>query len=212
MTENLRLGGQVLCLFLVDFTLASVCGLLFVGWWTGRGIASDGALAAASVHPRYLAWPPLLLLLALCAQLWLLTMAMAGVSAPARFCNRCQMLRASHAGRVTLYMLSLSLLFATHLFLLFSAPHRLHGMSSLLHCSLRSFCSIPPLAVLPAMAISCRTAPISSSGGHRGLDRRRLSLRLSRPTPALRCFGTGVHSVFSPAIGRIRILVIGGNP
>jgi len=116
MTNYLLLAGQVLCLSLIDGALASLCGLLVAGNWIGRGRASAEAPARAFAFVPALRWSALILVLALCVQFCLLTMAMAGVSAPDAILQSMPDVAASHAGRVTLAMLSLSVLLAASCF------------------------------------------------------------------------------------------------
>jgi putative copper export protein len=110
MMDNLLLGGQVLCLSLVDCTLASLCGLLLASFWMGRnGAAMDGATNAFTFRPS-LRWPALVLLLALSGQFWLLTIVMNGQSAPGAVLQSMPDVASTHAGRVIVWMLSLSVL------------------------------------------------------------------------------------------------------
>lgn len=125
MMDNLLLGEQVLCLSLVDCTIASLCGLLLAGYWIER---SGGSLASATGAPSFrlsLHWPALILLFALCAQFWLLTGSMTGQLAPGAILRAMPSVATTHAGSVTASMLSLSvLLAATSLF-------RCHGAAAI---------------------------------------------------------------------------------
>ena len=115
--DNLLLGGQVLCLSFVDCTLASLSGLLLAGLWIERSRASAGiATTAPAFHPS-LRWPALILFAALGAQFWLLTRSMTDQSAPGAILQSMPAVASTHAGSVTVGMLSLSaLLAATVLF------------------------------------------------------------------------------------------------
>ena len=106
MMDNLLLGGQVLCLSLVDCTLASLCGLLLASFWMGR----SGAAANTFTFRSSSRWPALVLLLALSGQFWLLTMVMNGQSAPGAVLQSMPDVASTHAGRVIVWMLSLSVL------------------------------------------------------------------------------------------------------
>jgi len=119
MIENLQLGGQVLSLFFVDCILASLCGLLLADWWrtnsmSRAGSSSTGGTTGVSVsRPSLrlhasLRLPALILPITLCVQFWLLTMAMSGQSDPRAILHSLPDVAATHAGRVTLLMLSLS--------------------------------------------------------------------------------------------------------
>ncbi len=112
MTENLLLGGQVLCLFLVDWTLAYLCGLLLAGSWIGTRNAFQGGQTVSSVLRPCLRWSTLLAAFALSAQFLLLTMAMSGQSALGSILQSMPDVASTHAGKVLLWMLSLSVLLA----------------------------------------------------------------------------------------------------
>jgi putative copper export protein len=109
MTENLQLGEQVLSLFFVDCILASLCGLLLADCWIARARSSStGGATDTSVYRPSLRLPSLVLPLALCAQFWLSTMTMTGQSAPSAILRSMPDVAGTHAGRVLIYMLSLS--------------------------------------------------------------------------------------------------------
>ena len=109
--DNLLLGEQVLCLSLVDCTLALLCGLLLAGFWIERSGASPRGASSTSFRLS-LRWPALALLVALCAQFWLLTMEMAGQSGPGTILQSMPAVASTHAGMVMVWMLSLSVLLA----------------------------------------------------------------------------------------------------
>jgi putative copper export protein len=108
--DNLLLGEQVLCLSLVDGTLAFLCGLLLAGFWARRSREAADGVTSASIFRPSLHWPALILPFALCAGFWLLTVAMTGRSSPGAIVQSMPDVAATHAGRVTLSMLSLSVL------------------------------------------------------------------------------------------------------
>jgi putative copper resistance protein D len=112
MTENLLLGGQVLCLFLVDWTLAYLCGLLLAGPWLGTRNAFTGGQTVSLVLPPLLRWSTLLAVLALSAQFLLLAMGMSGQSALGSILRSMPDVASTHAGNALLRMLSLSILLA----------------------------------------------------------------------------------------------------
>jgi putative copper resistance protein D len=110
MTENLLLLGQVLCLSLIDFALALLCGLLLAAFWS-RG--NDEAKRSATSRPASgwpLRWPAVTLLFALCADFWLLTMSMSGQLTPGSILHSMPDVAGTHAGKVALWMLILSVL------------------------------------------------------------------------------------------------------
>jgi len=113
--ENLLPGGQVLCLSLVDFTLACLCGLVLAGFWIRCGPSMSAETGTSPFRPS-LRWPALVLLFAFSVQFWLLAMAMAGQSAPGAIVQFMPDVASTHAGRVTVGMLSLSALLAAAAF------------------------------------------------------------------------------------------------
>lgn len=123
MTEILQLAEQVLSLFCVDCILASLCGLLLADYWIARANSSSrassssvsGAIDPSAYRPS-LRLPSLVLPLALCAQFWLLTMTMTGQSAPSAIMHSVRDVAGTHAGRVLMYMLSLSVPLAVVVF------------------------------------------------------------------------------------------------
>jgi putative copper resistance protein D len=124
MMDDLLLGGQVLCLSLVDCTLASLCGFLLAAFWTGR----SGATNTLTFRPC-LRWPALVLLLALGGQFWLLAIVMNGQSAPGAVLQSMPDVASTHAGRIIVWMLSLSVLLVAVTF------RRLRGAGSIAQSS-----------------------------------------------------------------------------
>jgi len=123
MMDDLLLGGQVLCLSLVDITLAGLCGLL-ASVWIVRGAAPAGAVSTR----RPLRWLALVLLFALCSQFGLLAMTMTGQSAFGAIIQSLPAVASTHAGRVTVSMLFLSGLLAAIALLDRCIPARIRNL------------------------------------------------------------------------------------
>ena len=112
MTENLLLAGQVLCLSLVDCTLAFLSGLLLAACWIRPGNALTRGQASVFVFRSYLCRSALLAVFALCVQFLLLTMVMSGRLSLGAILQSMPDVATTHAGRVILSMLSLSVMLA----------------------------------------------------------------------------------------------------